>query len=587
MRSIQWPLATLACFAMVMSPGVLPCAADEPAAGQSSAPPSAAAPGASVSTAEQKTPVDLSYVPASAVAAVILHPQQILTAPDAEMLPVEVVKAAGLQNAGFDPTTVQEAVAVFKPGETGGPAQYGNFTVTPDPPAYGVVLHFATDYSESDVLAKLKPLNPRMGDLNGKKVAVVRGPTSFAISIPDNRTLIIATPPKMLRDMIQADKVDSKLTQLIHSTDCSGTATAVVSVDAMRGFVDQSIAQLPSLPPPLADFTKIPKLISTGVMKLDFRVPGECSATLHAPDAASAEQLEGLLERGLAMGRQMAMMDLARQSRGSDDPVQQASQAYMTRITGRMFDALKPHRDGADVVWRTNGSQAPAANVAVIGILVALLLPAVSAAREAARRNQVQAKLKQIGLAFANHESAYLRYPTQAIMSIPDNKPLLSWRVKLLPYLGEIALYKEFHLDEPWDSPHNKALISRLPSAYAGANEDPTSGLTHFVVPVGKGLMFEKDAVTGVTAADVTDGMSKTIIAVEADKAVIWTKPDDLDVDLDHPFAGLGHLRDGRFLAVFCDDHLAMISTQITPETLKALFTRAGGEPINWSELMK
>ena len=74
--------------------------------------------------------------------------------------------------------------------------------------------------------------------------------------------------------------------------------------------------------------------------------------------------------------------------------------------------------------------------------------------------------LKRIGLAMVNYQSAEGHYPPAAITS-KDGKPLLSWRVAILPYLEDFDghtlgdLHKAFHLDEPWDSPHNKALLGQ------------------------------------------------------------------------------------------------------------------------------
>ena len=91
-----------------------------------------------------------------------------------------------------------------------------------------------------------------------------------------------------------------------------------------------------------------------------------------------------------------------------------------------------------------------------------LPIPAVQAARTAAA-TQSNNHIKQLGLAVHNYNSVYNHLPQQAIFG-KDGKPLLSWRVALLPYLDQAVLYKKFKLDEPWDSPHNHALLKYMPS---------------------------------------------------------------------------------------------------------------------------
>src|ERR1700731_3796855 len=103
--------------------------------------------------------------------------------------------------------------------------------------------------------------------------------------------------------------------------------------------------------------------------------------------------------------------------------------------------------------------------IAIIGVLIALLLPAVQSAREAARRAQCTNNLKQIGLAFHNYHSANNAFPRAAITD-KQGKPVLSWRVAILPYIEQQELYKKFKRDEPWDSPHNKALLKEVPTTY-------------------------------------------------------------------------------------------------------------------------
>src|SRR5579884_2292255 len=85
--------------------------------------------------------------------------------------------------------------------------------------------------------------------------------------------------------------------------------------------------------------------------------------------------------------------------------------------------------------------------------------------RQAAARTRSSNRLRQIGIAMHNYNDTYGHLPTQAIYG-KDGKPLLSWRVLILPFMEQGALYKQFHLDEPWDSAHNKELRGQMPKTY-------------------------------------------------------------------------------------------------------------------------
>jgi prepilin-type processing-associated H-X9-DG protein len=214
--------------------------------------------------------------------------------------------------------------------------------------------------------------------------------------------------------------------------------------------------------------------------------------------------------------------------------------------------------------------------------LVALLMPATTSAREAARRAQCTNNLKQMALAFHNFHSAENHFPPAAITD-KDGKPLLSWRVAILPYLEQQDLYSKFHLDEPWDSPHNKALIPLMPATYAcpsGMANQPHT--TFYRVYTGKQTVFEGNEGQGI--AGITDGTSNTLLVVEATAAVPWTKPDELRLDPDPEkplpkFEGKNH--PGGFNAAFGDGSVRFIKNSIDPVVLRALITRNGGEVIN------
>lgn len=137
----------------------------------------------------------------------------------------------------------------------------------------------------------------------------------------------------------------------------------------------------------------------------------------------------------------------------------------------------------------------------------------------------------------------------------PDGKPLLSWRVLLLPYINEESLFKEFKLTEPWDSPHNIKLLDRMPSSYLPFRDAPIKlGHTYYQVIVGPGTPFG-----GAKARKIEDivNRDKVLMIAEAKETVPWTKPDDLAFEPDGELPAFGGIhRDGRFRAVMVDGSL-------------------------------
>ncbi len=124
------------------------------------------------------------------------------------------------------------------------------------------------------------------------------------------------------------------------------------------------------------------------------------------------------------------------------------------------------------------------------GILVALLLPAVQAAREAARRAQCTNNMKQIMLAMHNYHSANNSLPRD--ITDKNGKPLLSWRVAILPYIEQNELYQKFKQDEPWDSPHNKELLKEMPIPFKCPSLGKTVPFTTtYCGFMGPGAIFE------------------------------------------------------------------------------------------------
>lgn len=205
--------------------------------------------------------------------------------------------------------------------------------------------------------------------------------------------------------------------------------------------------------------------------------------------------------------------------------------------------------------------------------------------KEQIRARQRSSKnLRTIALAMYNYSSVAGggRFPAAAIFK--DEKPLLSWRVAILPFLGQQALYDKFHLDEPWDSPHNRSLIQQIPDVYSPViPRGNPEGSTFYQVFVGDGAVFELDLRPKLD--DFFDGPSQTALVVEAGKAVPWTKPEDVPFDKDKPLPRLGGQFANGFHILFADGSVLFLSKKIEEKTLRALITPRGSDPVSVDKL--
>ena len=217
--------------------------------------------------------------------------------------------------------------------------------------------------------------------------------------------------------------------------------------------------------------------------------------------------------------------------------------------------------------------------MATIGILVALLLPAVQAARVAARRVSSVNNLKQILLAMHVYAQAHREFPARAIFD-KQGKPLLSWRVQLLPYIEQETLYKQFHLDEPWDSEHNRAADSHDAQSLPESACDDAA--RHGELPgrlrQGVGLRWDQSgAVPRHSGRDVQHdpgGRGQRRPGGCLDKAR------RLAVRRQAADGRPGRAQPNGFNVGFADGSVRFIANSIDPKVFHALLTIAGGETI-------
>jgi hypothetical protein len=230
----------------------------------------------------------------------------------------------------------------------------------------------------------------------------------------------------------------------------------------------------------------------------------------------------------------------------------------------------------------------------ILGILMLLCMPFNHRHTHAPASFYSANNLKQIGLAFHSYHDNHGHFPP-AVVRDKEGKPLYSWRVLLLVYLDAGELYHEFHLDEPWDSPHNKTLIAKMPSVYCLPTQGKRSGLTPYQVFIGPGTLLEKE---GITLKDIPDGNDKTILVAEARVPVEWTRPVDLDYDPNRPLPPLGgeYTKHSQLFGettyvpkqinvLMVHGGIVRLPSDITDSFVPGLITRNGGEQLDWSLL--
>jgi len=186
--------------------------------------------------------------------------------------------------------------------------------------------------------------------------------------------------------------------------------------------------------------------------------------------------------------------------------------------------------------------------------------------------------LKQLGLAMHVYADTHGSFPPAVIIG-PDGKTPHSWRVAILPYLDQVALYNSYKLDEPWDSENNKQVLEHMPVFFRNPNDDRPGPNSSYFAITGEATLFS--GKQGSRFADILDGTSNTILFVEAKREIPWTKPEDIPFEQATP-SQLGGFANNGFNAAFADGSVRFLQNTVDAALLKYLITRAGGEVVDF-----
>ena len=212
------------------------------------------------------------------------------------------------------------------------------------------------------------------------------------------------------------------------------------------------------------------------------------------------------------------------------------------------------------------------------GVLVALLLPALTSAPRASQVMQASNHLKQVGLAFHNYHAAYQQLPLPAVTNA-SGEPLWSWRVALLPFVEEQPTWERWQQDDAWNSGVNSPLLLPIPVVYRSpAEADPNTDQTHiFAVRHPRGVMSGESTLA---FKDVTDGLSDTILAVWLPhRTTTWAAPED--ITLPEIQAEFGKLSPpDAILLLMGDGAVRRITQPLDDKTIEAMVTRDAGDVV-------
>lgn len=509
------------------------------------------------------------YIPDDSIAALFYSPSEMLASDGMEWLPTEVIQAAMIESTGIDPMDLESIKGfVGMPGPQGVP--------------FGVMVQFSRPYAIENLPPKLlNELNATQQE--GLKVFESKEQPGVLVHQASPARVLIAGGGTLERILAADGSGAGQLPVLIGKMNRRPGINVLVEMNQIRPMVSGVLQQQTSrLPGPLKGLGGFADLTDALVINASYGLmSGSIDIAAIGRDAASAEQLQRILNESIDFGRSTALREvfnsLSESNQGSP-AVQAAMDRYLNRVSTKLADLARPTRTDKVVRVKLAGA---GGNFMTTGVLVGMLLPAVQAAREAARRMTASNHLKQIGLAMHNYHATHRQLPPRA--SVDDQgRPLLSWRVALLPFLGEQVLYEQFHLDEPWDSPHNIRLVDQMPMIYADPSSVNRAGTTVFQVPMGDGFLF---AATGATKfRDVTDGLSNTLMVVETSSgaAVPWTAPDDMEIDSTVPLDGLGGSHPGGFHVLMADGAIRFVANTVDRDVFRALLTRSGAEVVNF-----
>lgn len=406
----------------------------------------------------------------------------------------------------------------------------------------------------------------------GNQIYIV-GPTGFAIWVADERTFVVAEEPELKAVIDEvAGKVTPSWSARFHDLATGGIVLAA-DVSQVRVMFEQAKAHPARDPGEQAMLALAPLIenVDLQVASVDLAKTTTVTLSNFCGSPEGAAKAEPTFSTALLMASNSLAM--AKQAPPGRNPT--PAEAW-TQYMADLIDGAEKMLKSAKVERAENVVKVTMRGDLDIQHFAMLAVPAVVAARQSAARAQSANNLKQLGLAIHLYEQVHKAVPPATLRG-PTGIPY-SWRVALLPYLELKELYDEYRLTEAWDSEHNKQVLAKMPALFRAPGDDAGSTNTSYFALVGVDTIISESQATGF--AKITDGLSNTIMLVEAKRSIPWTKPEDIPYDGAKDLPELGGWFEEGFDAAMGDGSVRFILKSIDARVLRLLITKSDGQVI-------
>jgi hypothetical protein len=457
-------------------------------------------------------------------------------------------------------------------------------------PRMVTILTFTKPFDAAQVKRQYMPRGEEL-KANGKTYTADRL-AGVSVHFANDKTLVFGDADTLPQFLDLSGKGDGPLTPVGREV---GNKPLVACVNLKQLPIPDELTQ--DLPLELKPLLKAERITLTAYMGKEVSVEAAVSFPTEADAAAGEKALRKAGELGrmaLADPRRLAEQVLTgtagppQRRKGEPRPLDELPQAAgglaALGAINTLDDLLAelPLKTDRNTVSASVSLPPWTAQYLSLGVVSAgVALPAVQKARNAAARAQSQNNLKQIGIAMHNYHDVHGTFPPAAICD-KKGKKLLSWRVAILPYIEQENLYKQFKLDEPWDSEHNKKFSEVGVKTYQDPRADYAGKFnhTHYKLFVGGGSPF--DSLSSKQLQQITDGTSNTLMVVAAGDPVPWAKPDDFEFDPKQPLPDLTKPFP-ELLFAMCDGSVRMVRPDQVKEfdkVMKLLIQADDGMPV-------